>query len=67
MNDGLTDVQLNALQRLAEKKAGAEIPFINIAAARSLSDLGLAERSHEGWDITPQGSATLARRSTGLV
>ena len=61
--DGLTDAQLNALQRLAEKKGGADIPFINIAAARSLSDLGLAERSHEGWDITPQGSAILARRA----
>jgi len=67
MDDGLTDAQLNALQHLAEKKGGADIPFINIAAARRLSDLGLAERSHEGWDITPQGSATLARRSTGLV
>jgi hypothetical protein len=61
--DTLTDAELHALQRLAEKKAGAEVPFINIAAARSLSDLGLAERSPEGWDITPEGSAVLARRA----
>ena len=65
--DDLTDDQLNALQHLAQKKAGADIPFINIAAARSLCDLGLAERSPEGWDITPQGSATLARRSSGPI
>jgi hypothetical protein len=51
------------LQRLAEKKAGSDVPFINIAAARALSDRGLAARSHEGWDITPEGSAVLARRA----
>jgi hypothetical protein len=28
-----------------------------------LSDRGLATRSHEGWDITPEGSAVLARRA----
>lgn len=61
--DSLTEAQLHALQRLAEKKAGAVVPFINIAAARALSDHGLAERSHEGWDITPEGSAVLARRA----
>jgi len=60
--DSLTDTELHALQRLAEKKAGASVPFINIAAARALSDLGFAARSHEGWDITPEGSAVLARR-----
>jgi len=61
--DSLTDAELHALQRLAEKKAGATVPFINIAAARALSDLGLAARSREGWDITPEGSAFLARRA----
>jgi hypothetical protein len=61
--DSLTDAELNALQRLAEKKTGAAVPFINIAAARALSERGLAERSHEGWDITPEGSALLARRA----
>ena len=61
--DNLTEAELHALQRLAEKKAGATVPFINIAAARALSDLGLAARSHEGWDITPEGNAVLARRA----
>lgn len=61
--DSLTDPELHALQRLAEKKAGATVPFINIAAARALCDRGLATRSQEGWDITPEGSALLARRA----
>ena len=59
----LTDAQLNALQNLALKKAGGEAPFINIGAARALTELGLAERSREGWDITAEGSALLARRA----
>jgi hypothetical protein len=59
----LTDAQLNALQNLARKKAGEEPPFINIGAARALTELGLAERSREGWDITPEGSAFLAKRA----
>jgi hypothetical protein len=61
--DDLTDDDLRALANLAEKKAGGEVPFINIAAARRLTDLGLATRSHEGWDITPKGGAVLARRA----
>ena len=61
--DDLTEAQLNALQNLAIKKAGQEPPFINISAARALTELGLAERSREGWDITPEGSALLAKRS----
>lgn len=59
----LTDAQLNALQNLARKKAGEEPPFINISAARALTELGLAERSREGWDITPEGSSLLAKRA----
>ena len=62
MNE-LSEIDLNALRNLAEKKAGNEVPFINIAAARRLTELGLATRSHEGWDITAEGSATLARRA----
>lgn len=62
MND-LSEIDLHALRILAEKKAGNAVPFINIAAARRLVDLGWATRSHEGWDITPEGSAALARRS----
>jgi len=61
--DELSESDLHALQLLAEKRAGAVVPFINIAAARRLTDLGLASRSQEGWDITPEGGAALARRA----
>jgi hypothetical protein len=61
--DELSEIDLHALQILAEKKAGNAVPFINIGAARRLTDLGLASRSREGWDITPEGGAVLARRS----
>lgn len=61
--DGLSEVQLRTLQALAHKRAGQTVDFVNIAAARTLTDLGLATRSQEGWDITPQGSAELARRA----
>jgi hypothetical protein len=59
--DDLTASQLNALQNLSRKKTGEGAPFINIGAARALTELGLAERSREGWDITPTGAAVLAR------
>jgi hypothetical protein len=58
----LSDVELQTLQALAQKGAGRDIGFVNIASARTLVDLGLASRSHEGWDITPRGSSELARR-----
>jgi hypothetical protein len=61
--DDLSEVELRTLQLLADKRAGKAVAFVNIAAARTLTDLGLAERSHEGWDITAKGSAELARRS----
>lgn len=63
--DDLTSAQLDALRELARKKAGDAVPFVNIASARALTDLGLAERSQEGWDITPAGSAVLARLAAG--
>ena len=53
---------LLALQNLARKGAGEAVGFINIADARVLTDLGLATRSREGWDITALGSSLLARR-----
>jgi hypothetical protein len=59
--DDLTASQLNALQNLSRKKAGEEQHFVNIGAARALTELGLAERSREGWDITQAGVALLAR------
>jgi hypothetical protein len=59
----LTAAELHALHLLALKRSGEAVAFLNIAAARTLSDLGLAARSREGWDITPEGSAELARRA----
>jgi hypothetical protein len=56
----LTDGQLTALKNLALKQAGKPVDWINISDARALTDLGLAERSREGWTITPAGSAALA-------
>ena len=61
--DDLSSGQLDALRDLARKKAGDHVPFVNIAAARALTELGLAELSREGWDITAQGAALLARLS----
>ncbi|THD81774.1 MAG: hypothetical protein E7812_02860 [Phenylobacterium sp.] len=60
MADGLTETQIHALRNLARKRDGQEVPFVRIADARALTDLGLAERSREGWDITAAGAALLA-------
>jgi hypothetical protein len=59
--DDLTSSQLHSLHNLARKRDGHDVGFINIADARALTELGLAERSREGWDITAAGSALLAR------
>jgi hypothetical protein len=61
--DDLTESQLHALRNLARKRTGESVPFVKIADARALTELGLAERSREGWDITGEGSALLARLS----
>ena len=58
--DGLTDRELHALRNLADKQAGSITAFLNIADARRLTELGLATRSRQGWDITPAGIAILA-------
>lgn len=63
VDGGLSELELDTLRLLARKRTGEAVAFVNIAAARTLTDLGLASRSHEGWDITAQGSAELARRS----
>lgn len=52
--------QLVALKNLARKKAGEAVDWINIADARVLTDLGLAERNGGGWVITNDGVAALA-------
>jgi len=56
----LSPGQLVALRNLARKKAGDAVDWINIADARILTDLGLAERNGGGWVITSAGTAALA-------
>lgn len=63
--DDLSPGQLHALRNLAHKRAGHTTAFVNIADARTLTDLGLAARSHQGWDITDAGAAYLARFDSG--
>jgi hypothetical protein len=60
VDDELSEGQRHALRNLARKRDGDEVPFINIADARALTELGLAVRTREGWDITPEGGARLA-------
>lgn len=55
----LSDSQLAALRNLSAKEGGGTIGWISIAAARSLADLGLADRAQYGWRITPAGAAAL--------
>lgn len=56
----LTDNQLLTLRNLAQKHAGGITPFLNIADAQHLTELAFANRSRQGWDITPAGLAHLA-------
>ena len=56
----LSDAELEVLRNLAAKHAGNLTPFINIADAQRLTAHGLAARSRQGWDITPEGLAFLA-------
>jgi hypothetical protein len=49
--------ELATLKNLARKKAGEEVGWINIADARALTELGLAQRNRAGWEITAEGSA----------
>ena len=55
----LTEGQLVALKNLAHKADGEAVDWINIADARALTELGLAERNREGWIITPAGKEAL--------
>ena len=61
--DLLTESQMGALRNLAEKRDGKVTAFLNIADAQHLTELGLASRSRQGWDITAAGSAYLHRRA----
>ncbi len=48
-----------ALRNLQQKSAGGDVAFINIADARTLTELGFAERTREGWIITLSGQSFL--------
>lgn len=61
----LTSGQLRALRNLAEKRDGVVTPFLNISDAQRLTELGLACRSRQGWDITEAGSAYLLTLRAG--
>ena len=62
----LTPGQLAALQNLALKQNGSAVDWINIADARALTELGFAQRSREGWEITPAGLEAL-RLTEGIA
>ncbi len=53
----ITPKELCALHNLADKQAGEDVNWINIADARALTELGLARRTREGWEITAEGLA----------
>jgi hypothetical protein len=59
--DALSDGQLRALRNLAAKREGGLTAFVNIADAQHLTEVGLASRSRQGWDITAAGAAYLTR------
>lgn len=62
--DELTDREVQTLRHLAIRRDGAPTPFLNIADAQRLTELGLAVRSRQGWDITSAGSSYLVRFDT---
>ncbi len=53
----LSPNELEALHNLAEKQAGGDVNWINIADARALTELGFARRTRAGWEITSEGLA----------
>jgi hypothetical protein len=63
----LSDGELWALRNLAEKRDGTVTAFLRIADAQRLTDLGLATRSRQGWDITEAGSAYLQALDAGIA
>jgi ribosomal protein S19E (S16A) len=56
----LTADQLTALKNLNRKEAGEAVDWISISAARQLTELGLAERTAQGWKITNAGRQSLS-------
>lgn len=61
----LSPGELHALRNLARKSGGEDVDWINIADARTLTSYGFAERSREGWSITPAGTAALLAFEAG--
>ena len=61
----ISDQQLAALHNLADKQAGQDVDWINIADARALTELGLARRNRGGWEITPEGLAMVKGQVAG--
>lgn len=61
----ISDKEMAALHNLADKQSGKEVDWINIADARALTELGLARRNREGWEITPQGLALVKGQGVG--
>lgn len=61
----LSPEQVTALRNLARKKQGHDVDWINIADARGLTELGLAERGRTGWIITAAGEAELLAYERG--
>lgn len=59
----ISDKELTALHNLADKQAGKDVDWINIADARALTELGLARRNRGGWEITDQGLALIKAQS----
>jgi hypothetical protein len=60
----LSPGQKKALTNLLDKKAGADVGFINISDATALVDLGLAIRGAAGWTVTPAGESMAAMART---
>ena len=63
----MSDKELAALKNLADKQAGKDVDWINIADARALTELGLARRTRGGWEITPEGLAAVERQPAAPV
>ena len=61
----LSAAQVDALSNLARKKAGEDVGWVAIAQARELTDMGLAQRTRSGWEITEQGEAALREHDAG--
>lgn len=59
--EALSDGQLRALRSLAERQPGQDSNFVNIAAAQTLTRMGMARHGGGGWEITPLGRNCLLR------